>query len=179
MYAHARAHHSSRTCRVQVNPDTNRKWLQMWRNIIVDWHCFHKSTSLDIATCELFENQAIRRRLNEEGRRLVAEDLIASGHAEWADGQDIEGQETRLIIHWKSPLEWGNIMHAWATDMALIGGANVMTIYDLRNGDTSSGTEFAGLEADVIVKAISALQEVGKAKLFEGENIDEIGVKFL
>ena len=159
-----------------MNPDTNRKWLQMWRNIIVDWHCFHKSTSLDIASCALFENEAIRRRLNEEGRRVVAADLIASGHAEWAGD---EGEQARLIIHWKSPLEWGNIMHAWASEMALVGGANIMTIYDLRSGEQSSGTEFAGLEADVIVKAIQALQEAGKAKLFEGENIDEIGLKFL
>lgn len=55
----------------------------------------------------------------------------------------------------------------------------VMTVYEIRQGDAVADQEFYGLHLDMTMRALEALQSVGKCVLLSGEVSDSVGVKFV
>ncbi len=63
---------------------------------------------------------------------------------------------------------------AWADKNAKIG--SVETLVDIC--EDSKGEIFHKLPIEIVLKACYALQEVGKAEVFQAGDVDSIGVKF-
>ena len=135
-------------------------------------YCRRRSlTSIDvveIASSDLFRNQKINRRLNEEFIQTILEDLKSKGNLEWVDKS-----KKRAHIYWRSPEEWASLIYAYAKANGMTGGT-VCTFYELTEGSDVIGQPFQGLETELLVKSLKSLEAKGKAELFQGDE----GVKF-
>ena len=98
-------------------------------------------------------------------------ELVARGDGEW------NAEKTRCLIYWRKPAEWADMIYGWVEDT----GQNntVMTVYEIRQGEAVVDLEFYGLDLDMTMRALEALQSTGKCVLLSGETSDSVGVKFL
>ncbi|OAY82770.1 Vacuolar protein sorting-associated protein 25 [Ananas comosus] len=55
---------------------------------------------------------------------------------------------------------------------------SVMTVEDLRSGIETRGTDLAGIDRGVLVRALKLLEQKGKVAIFKGTSADDEGVKF-
>lgn len=76
-------------------------------------------------------------------------------------------------VYWRTPEEWAGLIEAWVDETAQKGA--VLTLYELTDGEGTRGTEFYGLDPDLLQKALQVLVKRGKAQIF-GQ--DQQGVKF-
>lgn len=67
-------------------------------------------------------------------------------------------------------------IHKWAQSTARIG--SVEQVIDLIDDSANRKEIFYGMPIEVVLKACTALQQVGKAQVFYSENTDTHGVKF-
>ena len=141
---------------------------------MLDYHKERRLGVMNVEEFELFSNETIERKLSPEAITALMTDLIKSGHGEWVDGS-----KTRMRIMWRTPAQWANFIYDWLRERSMV--PMVTTIYDIHSGDDFEGAEFAGLEAEVILKALEVLESDGKAQAMrrEGRAIDENGVKFI
>ena len=94
------------------------------------------------------------------------------GNLEWVGGSKGAAAK-RAHIYWRSPEEWADLIYGWVKASGMSNGT-VCTFYELTEGADTLEQPFHGLDTDVLVKALKALQSQGKAELFQGEE----GVKF-
>lgn len=117
---------------------------------------------------ELFANEAISRKLTNEGKLQVLEELAKTQNA-----VPLDKKKTQWEVYWHTLDEWANLIHNWAVAN---GQTNtIFTLFDLTNGDNTMGEEFYGLDERVLVKALKVLESRGKCVVFENNE----GVKFL
>uniref|UniRef100_A0A0E0N080 ESCRT-II complex subunit VPS25 n=1 Tax=Oryza rufipogon TaxID=4529 RepID=A0A0E0N080_ORYRU len=55
---------------------------------------------------------------------------------------------------------------------------SVMTVEEIRSGIETRGTELAGIDRGVLMRALKLLEQKGKAAIFKGTSADDEGVKF-
>jgi ESCRT-II complex subunit VPS25 len=79
---------------------TRAKQLNLWRDLILNWHKYHVEYIMTTANVPLFCNAEIERTLSPEGQRAVIELLLESGHGEWEDAT----RQSRLRIMWNLPV---------------------------------------------------------------------------
>lgn len=117
---------------------------------------------------ELFANETISRKLSNEGKLQVLEELAKTQNA-----TPLDKKKTQWEVYWHTLDEWANLIYNWAVAN---GQTNtIFTLFDLTNGDSTVGEEFYGLDERVLVKALKVLEARGKCVVFENNE----GVKFL
>ncbi|KAK7754455.1 hypothetical protein SLS62_003475 [Diatrype stigma] len=89
-------------------------------------------------------------------------------------GGDGGGTSDVYWVYWKTPEEWAHDIEAWIEETAQKGV--VFTLYELTEGEDTRGTEFHGLDPEILQKALQVLVKRGKAQIFGQE--DQQGVKF-
>ncbi|KAI0434237.1 ESCRT-II complex subunit-domain-containing protein [Xylaria sp. FL1042] len=77
-------------------------------------------------------------------------------------------------VYWRTPEEWAALVEAWVDETAQKG--TVLTLYELSQGEDTIGTEFHGLDLELLQKALQVLVKRNKAQIFGQE--DQLGVKF-
>jgi len=152
---------------------TRAKQLDLWRGLVLKACDEKATTSVDLATFAGFTNDRIKRSLDAEGRRAVGEALVEAGLGEWEDAT-----RTRVRVSARTPEAWGAIIYAWAAQTARVGGS-ICTLYEIHSGDDAASTELAGLHPDLCLKALRALEKLGKVQLIPAVPLDESGVRFL
>ncbi|XP_044343541.1 vacuolar protein sorting-associated protein 25 isoform X2 [Triticum aestivum] len=132
--------------------ETREKQVQLWKELILDY-C--RSQKMYIISLEedfpLFSNTKIESR------------------AEWMD----KGHKKCLIL-WLRIQDWAN----YILDFVKENGLEVTTIEDIRSGIETHGTELAGIDRGVLMRALRLLEQKGKAVIFKGTSADDEGVKF-
>ncbi|XP_048566565.1 vacuolar protein sorting-associated protein 25-like isoform X2 [Triticum urartu] len=132
--------------------ETCEKQVQLWKELILDY-C--RSQKMYIISLEedfpLFSNTKIESR------------------AEWMD----KGHKKCLIL-WLRIQDWAN----YILDFVKENGLEVTTIEDIRSGIETHGTELAGIDRGVLMRALRLLEQKGKAVIFKGTSADDEGVKF-
>ena len=83
--------HRTSSCEIKQLPDfyffppfftlqpvisTRNHQLRLWRDMIVQYHTFHKQKILVVHDCPLFINKTIDRQLNDEAIQVIMDDLI-------------------------------------------------------------------------------------------------------
>lgn len=157
---------------LQPNSNTKAKQIDAWKTLILDYHKVHKKYLLDITEAQsshLFSNKAIGRKLNLDMIYLLLDELQKQGNVEWLDKQ-----RQRCYVFWRTPEEWGKMIHKWAATNGLTN--SVCTLYELTSGDDATNEEFYGLDHGVLKKALETLEKEGLAELILDE--DNEGVKF-
>ncbi|KAJ5068514.1 vacuolar protein-sorting-associated protein [Anaeramoeba ignava] len=159
---------------IQPVQATREKQLKLWIDLVLAFTKHFKKYTIDIqedSKSSLFNNEKINRNLNDEGIRLLLEELVKHGHGEWLDKS-----KASCRIIWRTFDEWGKMIYKWADKNGLVG--QVCTVYEIREGDLAQEEEFYGLDYDTTIKALEALEKQNLAKIFKSENSDETGVKF-
>jgi len=73
--------------------------------------------------------------------------------------------------------EIANAIYKWADKYGLID--NVSTLAEIGSGTESRGESFHGLPDAILYNALQRLEKAGRAVLLPGDNLQELGVKFL
>mmetsp|Transcript_15614 Transcript_15614/g.36867 ORF Transcript_15614/g.36867 Transcript_15614/m.36867 type:complete len:185 (-) Transcript_15614:15-569(-) len=163
---------------LQPNAAVRAKQLELWKQFVSDYCSFHRIFILDIAeSSAVFKNPEIQRQLPGEARRVLAQHLVASGAAAWADAEEGEKpRSARLLVFWRSPSAWADSILQFATEFGLVG--SVETVQSLIDGEAAEGQEFYGAPRELIMVALQELSRRGRATIFRGGSGSE-GVKFL
>lgn len=157
---------------LQPNSNTKTKQIDAWKTLILDYHKAQKKYLLDITEAQsspLFSNKAIERKLNLDMVYLLLDELQKQGNVEWLDKQ-----RQRCYVFWRTPEEWGKMIHKWAANNGLTN--SVCTLYEITNGDDVTNEEFHGIDQGLLKKALGTLENEGLAELILDE--DNEGVKF-
>lgn len=159
---------------IQPNSETRRVQMTSWCQLILDYcrHSRHFSISVsDAPRSPLFHNAKIKRGLSEDDIRLVLDEMVSSGKAQWTDKSKIS-----CDILWRSVEEWASMIYNWVSQQGMTGGS-VCTLYELISGDDTAHQEFHGIPEDLAIRALKSLQIKGKAELMSQDGNVE-GVKF-
>ncbi|KAF2073009.1 hypothetical protein CYY_005687 [Polysphondylium violaceum] len=162
---------------VQPVLDTRKKQFQMWRDLILQYCSSLKIYELDLlesikSNSILFFNQKINRRLSIESLKLIIQDIVDNGYAEWLDKD-----KSRVLILWRKPEEWASLLYKWVSDCGLAN--SILTVWEIQNGDDSKSQEFYQLNTAVLMKSLKALEKQNKAQIFSSNGDDSnLGVKF-
>ncbi|TKW56804.1 Vacuolar protein-sorting-associated protein 25 [Colletotrichum tanaceti] len=127
------------------------------------------ATSAAAAPEELFHNRTLNKRLSLADAREVLEFMRKDGRAE-----PLPASTDVFWVYWRTPDEWASVVEGWIDETAQKGV--VLTLYELTEGESTRGTEFHGLDPDLLAKALQILVKRGKAQIFGQE--DSQGVKF-
>ncbi|KAM7192898.1 ESCRT-II complex subunit [Rhypophila sp. PSN 637] len=138
---------------------------------------------------ELFHNPKINRQLSLSDIREVIDFLRKDNRAEYISKSDSQpnngvvdsssnnnpgGGGDVVWIFWRTPEEWAALIDKWVDETGQKG--SVLTLYELTYGEATRGTEFHGLDPELLQKALATLVKRGKAQIFGQE--DSRGVKF-
>ncbi|KAK4128438.1 ESCRT-II complex, vps25 subunit [Parathielavia appendiculata] len=189
----------------QTNLTTHHAQLIKWASLVLSYCRYHRIFKLSLSgngttttserdTTELFFNRKINRRLSLPDIREVIDFLRKDNRAEYvtssssfsstntsATGMDGTpaaagggGGGDIVWIYWRTPEEWAALVESWVDATGQRG--SVLTVYELVEGDGTRGTEFHGLDQELLLKALNVLVKRGKAQVFGQE--DSLGVKF-
>ncbi|KAK3885841.1 hypothetical protein Pcinc_009968 [Petrolisthes cinctipes] len=158
---------------LQPNADVRKTQLDAWCSLVLGWARKNNVGQIDVTgatSMVVFRNDSISRALPADGIRVVLDELAKRGNLEWTDKTKRRG-----YIFWRSVREWGQQIYQWAQDTSRMN--TVCTLFEINQGDETAGQEFHGLDGDILIKALRALEVAGKAELMDfGDNQ---GVKFL
>ncbi|KAI5001387.1 hypothetical protein ZWY2020_026037 [Hordeum vulgare] len=107
--------------------------------------------------------------LSYEAKEAFLAALVSEGRAEWVDKS-----HKKCLILWLRIQDWAN----YILDFVKENGLEVTTIEDIRSGIETHGTELAGIDRGVLMRALRLLEQKGKAVIFKGTSADDEGVKF-
>ncbi|KAI8982650.1 ESCRT-II complex subunit-domain-containing protein [Pilobolus umbonatus] len=162
----------------QITETTWKNQARQWESLILDYarHCHIVKMDLREYTSpggyKIFENPSIDRRLSFETLQDIIEEMVKRGSAEW-----VSRSKTEAWIYWHSLEEWADRIWNWVQET----GQNnqIVTFYEITHGDLAEGQEFFELDPDLIYKALSLLVKKGHAQIFNGNDEENRGVKFL
>ncbi|KAI1380294.1 ESCRT-II complex, vps25 subunit [Hypoxylon crocopeplum] len=171
----------------QENLTTLHSQLEKWSSLILAYCRHHRlfrvSLSYEGTPHEaLFRNRRLGRSLHVADAREVFRFMRREGRAE-PDGRGDDkgggsgggnGGADVFWVYWRTPEEWAGLVEAWVDETAQKG--TVLTLYELTEGEAAKGTEFHGLDPELLQKALQVLVKRGKAQIFGQE--DQQGVKF-
>ncbi|XP_064955812.1 vacuolar protein sorting-associated protein 25-like [Musa acuminata AAA Group] len=152
--------------------ETREKQKQLWKELILDY-C--RSQKIFVISLEedfpLFSNPVVERSLSHEARQVFLAALINEGRAEW-----IDKSHKKCLILWLRIQDWADYILNFVKENGFED--SVMTIEDIRFGVETRGTELAGIDRGVLLRALKLLEQKGKAAIFKGTSADDEGVKF-
>jgi ESCRT-II complex subunit VPS25 len=82
----------------------------------------------------------------------------------------------RCLILWRRIQDWAELLLSFVRENGMED--SVMTLEEITSGDETRGTELAGIDRGVLIRAIKILEQKGKAAMFKGQATDDDGVKF-
>lgn len=157
---------------LQPVKETREKQVQLWKELILDYCRSQKVFVIGIEEeFPLFSNPVIERSLSHEARDIFLSSLVAEGRAEWMDKS-----HKKCLILWLRIQDWADHIINFVKENGL--EESVMTVEDIRSGIESRGTELAGIDRGVLMRALKLLEQKGKAAIFKGTSTDDEGVKF-
>ncbi|KAG6510091.1 hypothetical protein ZIOFF_028099 [Zingiber officinale] len=109
--------------------------------------------------------------LSHEAREVFLSALVNEGRAEWMD----KGHKKCLLL-WLRIQEWADYILNFVKENGFED--SVMTIEEIRSGIETRGTELAGIDRGLLVRALKLLEQKGKVAIFKGTSTDDDGVKF-
>ncbi|KAM6477275.1 ESCRT-II complex subunit-domain-containing protein [Trichoderma sp. SZMC 28011] len=172
----------------QTNITIHHAQLTKWSALILAYARHHRLFRITIsaaADSDLFYNRGIDRRLSPPDIREVLDFMRKDGRAEFLRPGESNGAADAsssaaaaggdvVFLYWRKPEEWAALVEAFVEETAQKG--SVLTVYELTEGENTRGTEFHGMDNQVLMKALNILVKRGKAQIFGSE--DSLGVKF-
>ncbi|KAL1875835.1 hypothetical protein Daus18300_003026 [Diaporthe australafricana] len=178
----------------QTNLNTHHAQLVKWSSLVLAYCQHHRLFKLSLSPTaggssnpngtasgsaeDIFHNKRLNRRLALADVREVIDFMRKDGRAEYVGGGEGAGGAMAggdvVWVYWRTPEEWAALVEGWVDETAQKG--TVLTLYELTEGEATRGTDFHGLDQDLLQKALNVLVKRGKAQIFGQE--DSQGVKF-
>ena len=149
---------------LQPHAATREAQLNVWIDLLWRWCKARNSWTVDVASCDVFVNDAINRRLDEKGRREVAKAACRAGRGEMLDNG-------ALFVLEQQPKDLARQLYDWARATGKLGG--VFTLAELEDDGP-----LAGADARLRTAALDALEAADRCAVFTGASSAEAGVKF-
>lgn len=164
---------------LQPNLTTRARQLELWSALVTSYCAHHRLFRLSLSSppADLFANASIKRSLKPADTRAVLDHMSqpANGpRAEWINSTTRGETSNTCYIYWKTPTEWADQIYAFVEDTGQKGA--VLTIYELREGESSIGKEWQDIDEALLRKVLNVLVKRGKAQIFGQE--ETAGVKF-
>ena len=173
---------------LQINEKTRLKQIDAWCDLITSYCKQNRIYVLDLIesqTSDLFYNKKIDRKLAIDVIRMIVDELVKCGKAEWIGivedsktkkkQSDQQQQATRCIILWHTIDEWAKLIYDYVSKQALQN--TVCTYFELTEADECRREEFYKLHPEILKKALKKLEKQNKAEVFQLDDLSE-GVKF-
>ncbi|KAI1263205.1 ESCRT-II complex, vps25 subunit [Xylariaceae sp. FL1019] len=182
----------------QPNLSTRHAQHVKWASLILSYCAFHRIFRLSLSPShshstntsdnqaspnpseDLFHNRRLKKRLSPSDAREVLEHMRRDGRADVVNsggkgggGGDGGGGDV-WYVYWRTPEEWASLLETYVEDTAQKGA--VLTLYEIVNAEGGRGSEFHGLDVEILQKALQVLVKRGKAQIFGHD--DQLGVKF-
>lgn len=158
----------------QPHEPTWQKQLHHWCQLILLYCKAEKKWRLESSDA-IFENKLINRSVKPDMIKEILSQLTLQGNAEWTDKD-----KSSLYVLWYTRNEWANIVLEYAENTGQQG--NVLTIYELLNGDLTLSQEFHQMNEVLFVSILQLLVKKGRAQLLS-EDVDgknqTVGVKIV
>ncbi|CAG8607674.1 16637_t:CDS:2, partial [Funneliformis caledonium] len=155
----------------QPTQTTWQNQVALWSEIILSYYRHHKLYRLELSEAlnsELFYNKGINRRLKLDTLKMIIDEMVKQGMAEW----DSPPKKTTAIIYWRKPEEWATLINNWVFEAGMTN--SILTVYEIAHGDTTEGLEFHKLDQIILMKSLDILVKKGVAQTFQGTSVDDI-----
>lgn len=155
---------------------TREKQLELWRNLILQYHTVHKLKIMKVYDCPLWKNDNIHRQLKDDDIMIIVNDFCDHGHGEWQDDS-----KTYCKILWRKPEQLAVDIYDWAEMNGYAGSGStggICTVYELHSGEDINGMSFQGADEELLRRALAILESQGKCRIFQGDTSSEDGIKF-
>lgn len=164
---------------LQPNLTTRARQLELWSALIISYCQYHRLFRLSLSSPPpgLFSNTAIRRSLKPSDIRAVLEHMSVPANGpsiEWIPPTSRGETSHTCYVYWKTPVEWADLIYSWVEETGQKSA--VLTIYELREGESSQGRPWKDIDEALLRKVLGVLVKRGKAQIFGQE--ESAGVKF-
>ncbi|KAG6513810.1 vacuolar protein sorting-associated protein 25-like [Zingiber officinale] len=157
---------------LQPVKETRDNQVKLWKELILGYCRSQRTFVIGLEEdFPLFSNPVIERSLSHEAREVFLSALVNEGRAEWMD----KGHKKCLLL-WLRIQEWADYILNFVKENGFED--SVMTIEEIRSGIETRGTELAGIDRGLLVRALKLLEQKGKVAIFKGTSTDDDGVKF-
>ncbi|KAI5370388.1 putative ESCRT-II complex, Vps25 subunit, winged helix-like DNA-binding domain superfamily [Septoria linicola] len=164
---------------LQPNSTTRARQLELWSSLVTSYCAYHRlfRLSLSAPPADLFANSSISRSLKPADIRAIIDHMSQPSNgpsAEWIVPTGRGETSNTCYVYWKTPAEWADLIYTFIEETGQKGA--VLTIYELREGESSLGREWKDIDEALLRKALGVLVKRGKAQVFGQE--ENAGVKF-
>ncbi|KAH8116381.1 ESCRT-II complex, vps25 subunit [Phellopilus nigrolimitatus] len=117
---------------------------------------------------EVLRNERINRRVPPEYLLFLLEALVAKNAAAYEPAK----QTRAVLLYWRTPEEWGEVLHEWATATGQLN--TILTFYEI--ADPPVASPLSGVPAVLLRRAAACLARTARAQIIGGA--DGEGVRF-
>ena len=146
---------------LQPHAATREAQPNVWIDLLWRWCKAQNSWTVDVASCDVFVNDAINRRLDEKGRREVAKAACRAGRGELLDNG-------ALFMLEQQPKDLARQLYDWARATGRLGG--VFTLAELEDDGP-----LAGADARLRTAALEALEAADRWRRLHGRVVGRGG----
>ncbi|EJD07514.1 ESCRT-II complex, vps25 subunit [Fomitiporia mediterranea MF3/22] len=115
---------------------------------------------------EILRNERINRRVLPDFLAFLLETLVVKNMASYEPPK----QNRSVILYWRTPEEWGEVLHEWATSTGQLN--TILTFYEITDPPVPS--PLSGIPDVMIRRAIASLGRTARAQLIgvaDGEGV--------
>ncbi|KZP17555.1 ESCRT-II complex, vps25 subunit [Athelia psychrophila] len=158
----------------QRNPSTLSTQTEQWTRLITAYARYRKLFMLRIEDAEttggewdeVLRNERINRRIMPSHLSYIFADMVAKNVA----GYEPPKQTRSILVYWRLPEEWAEVLHGWVTSTAQLN--TIMTFYEITDPPIES--PLTDLPLPLLRQAIAILGKTGRAQIIavaDGEGV--------
>lgn len=115
---------------------------------------------------EILQNERINRKVLPSHLSSILEAMVAKNVAAY----DPPKQTRSVLLYWRLPEEWADVLHEWATSTGQLN--TILTFYDITDPPIES--PLSNIPIPLLRKAVAILVKSGRAQLIgvaDGEGV--------
>ncbi|TDL23695.1 ESCRT-II complex vps25 subunit [Rickenella mellea] len=158
----------------QPNPTTQATLTEQWTRLILSYARHRRLFFIRIEDAEttggdwdeVLRNEQINRRVMPAHLSSLLATLVAKNLAVYEPPK----QTRSVLLFWRSPEEWGETLHEWATSTGQLN--TILTFYEIEDPPVPS--PLSGIPTALLRKAIASLSKTGRAQIIgaaDGEGV--------
>jgi len=158
----------------QPNANTQANQTEQWIRLILAYARYRRLFTLRIEDAEttgnewdeVLWNERINRRLLPSHLSYLFTEMIAKNMAAYEPVK----QTRSILLYWRLPEEWAEVLHEWATSTAQLN--IILTFYEITDPPVES--PLTGIPIPLLRRAITILSKTGRAQIIgvaDGEGV--------
>ncbi|KAF7301250.1 hypothetical protein MIND_00689800 [Mycena indigotica] len=158
----------------QPHPGTNATATEQWSTLILAYARYRKlfllrvedAETADGDWAEVLRNERINRKILPSYLTTLLAAMVAKNLAVFEPA----GQTRSVVLHWRLPDEWAEVLHTWAISTGQLN--TIMTFYEITDPPVPS--PLSNIPISLLKKTIGILAKTGRAQLIavaDGEGV--------